>query len=437
MPHMTIPGFVKRINNRYFVIIGILVSAILLISLIRHAVTGASDEVVADMPEGGYEEVNSLALVDEFGMAEGQYMIRSGVVGSRQTLSHILSGFDLTAIEIEQVADLMQGVFSPRLIRSGQSFFGYYHVNEPAELQYFIYEISSLEFLKIDFTDSWKVMRLEKEVTSVKRAASGFINSSLWNAMSAGGLNPELAIRMSEILAWEVDFYRIQAGDRFKVVYHEDFVGNKSVGVSGIDAIYFMNHGREIYGFRFEQDTIDGFFNGDGENLRKVFLKAPIEFYRISSRYSHSRLHPVLNQRRPHLGTDYAAPHGTPILAVGDGVVTQAAYHGGNGNYVRIRHNSIYETQYLHMSRFASGIRPGARVTQGQVIGYVGSTGLATGPHVCFRFWKHGRQVDHLREEFPSADPLPDAYYEDFSDQRDRLMKILDYLSFTAENVRP
>jgi murein DD-endopeptidase MepM/ murein hydrolase activator NlpD len=434
---MTISGFTKRINNLYFVIFGSLVAAIIVVALVLFVFTGASDEKVASVDGGWDEEMNSPAIVDEFGMEEGRYLVRSGVVGSRQTLSHILSAFDFTATEIEQVANLMQDVFSPRLIRAGQSFFCYYHADEPAALQYFIYEISGLEFLKFDFSDSWKVFRLEKEVSSVKRAASGVINSSLWNALSAGGLNPELAIRMSEILAWEVDFYRIQSGDRFKVVYHEDFVDNQSVGVSGIDAIYFVNHGREIYGFRFQQDTVDGFFNGEGENLRKVFLKAPIEFVRISSRYSHSRLHPVLKHRRPHLGTDYAAPHGTPIMAVGDGVVTQATYHGGNGNYVRIRHNSMYETQYLHMSRFASGIRPGVRVTQGQVIGYVGSTGLATGPHVCFRFWKNGSQVDHLREEFPSADPLPGNYFEDFSNQRDSLMKILDYLTFNSGSFMP
>lgn len=374
---------------------------------------------------------------DEFGLIAGDYIVKSGVVGARQTLSHILAGFDFSPAGIDQVAGLLQDVFNPRRIRSGNAYHGYYHADDVSSLRYFIYEISGLEYVKIDFSDEWRVYRAEKEVASYSRAASGVIYSSLWNALSASGLSPELAIRMSEILAWEVDFYRIQAGDRFKVIFQEDFVGDRSVGISRVDAIYFMNHGREIYGFRFEQDTIDGFFNPEGENLRKVFLKAPLEYVRISSRYSHSRLHPILNQRRPHLGTDYAAPHGTPILAVGDGVVTQAAYHGGNGNFVRIRHNSVYETQYLHMSRFASGIRPGARVTQGQVIGYVGSTGLATGPHVCFRFWKNGQQVDHLREEFPSADPLPESYLSSFVPSRDRLLQLFDHMAFSSSQFIP
>jgi len=268
----------------------------------------------------------------------------------------------------------------------------------------------------------------------LKRTASGIISSSLWNTLTANNLSPELAIRLSEVLAWEVDFYRIQKGDRFKVVYEESFVGDKSAGIPRIDAVYFVHQGREILGFHFEADTISGFFNPQGENLRKVFLKAPLEFGgRISSRFSHSRMHPILNHRRPHYGTDYAAPHGTPILAVGDGVVTEAAYNSGNGNYVRIRHNSVYDTQYLHMSRFGAGIRPGTRVTQGQVIGYVGATGLATGPHVCFRFWKNGQQVDHLREEFPSADPLHPDYHEMFFEVRDHFTKELEAIQFTEE----
>ncbi len=375
-----------------------------------------------------YEEV--VVPNDEFGIPEGQYRVRSGVVGSRQTLSHILSGFDLSALDIDVIARSLRDIFDPRHLRAGQPYHGYYSQDSISSLEYFIYEISHREFVRIGFSDELQMERLEKEVTVMTRSAAGIIHSSLWNTMSANNINPELAIRMSEVLAWEVDFYRIQKGDRFKVIYEESFVGDRSVGVSSIDAIYFVHQGRDIHGFRFEQDTIHGFFNQEGESLRKVFLKAPLEFFRISSRYSHSRLHPILNQRRPHYGTDYAAPHGTPILAVGDGRVTQTAYTSGNGNYVRIRHNSVYETQYLHMSRFAAGIRPGVYVKQGQVIGYVGSTGLATGPHVCFRFWKNGQQVDHLREEFPSADPLPEEFHDEFFRFRDRMMQALDYISF-------
>ncbi len=372
-------------------------------------------------------------VFDEYGFEEGHYWVQSEVVRSGQTLSHILATFNLSPITIHTIVDRMQEVFNPRRIRAGQTYHGYYAPGGPDSLQYFVYEISMLEYLKIGFGDSLSVERGEKEVTTLSRTASGVISSSLWSTLTANQLSPELAIRLSEVLAWEVDFYRIQKGDRFKVVYQESYVGDKPVGIPNIDAVYFVHQGREIHGFHFEADTISGFFNPQGENLRKVFLKAPLEFGRITSRFSHSRLHPILNHRRPHYGTDYAAPHGTPILAVGDGVVTETAYNSGNGNYVRIRHNSVYETQYLHMSRFGAGIRPGTRVTQGQVIGYVGATGLATGPHVCFRFWKNGQQVDHLREEFPSADPLHPDYHEQFFQIRDHFTKELEAIQFTEE----
>jgi murein DD-endopeptidase MepM/ murein hydrolase activator NlpD len=379
------------------------------------------------------EEAEELVF-DEFGFVSDQFSVHSESVRPNQTLSHILASFDMSPDVIHRIVDKMQDVFNPRRIRAGQTFHGYYTADSLSNLKYFVYEISPLEFLKIGFEDSLIVERGEKEVTIVPKTASGIIHSSLWNTLSASNLNPELAIRLSEVLAWEVDFYRIQKGDRFKVVYEESFVGEKSIGIPRIEAVFFVHQGREIHGFNFEADTISGFFNPEGENLRKVFLKAPLEFGgRISSRFSHSRLHPILKHRRPHYGTDYAAPHGTPILAVGDGVVTETAYTSGNGNYVRIRHNSVYETQYLHMSRFGAGIRPGTRVTQGQVIGYVGSTGLATGPHVCFRFWKNGQQVDHLREEFPSADPLHPDYHEAFSEIRDQLMEVLESIEFTEE----
>lgn len=381
------------------------------------------------------EQAPAAIALDEFGFPQGAFLIESKTVTSNQTLSHILAGFNISPVLINSVVDSITEIFNPRRIRAGQAYHGYFTNETEPRLQYIVYEISMLEYLKIGFDDTLTIGRHQKEVTTIEKTAGGIIYSSLWNTLTANNLSQELAIRLSEVLAWEVDFYRIQRGDRFKVVYQESFVGERSVGIPRIDAVYFVNQGREIYGFFFENDTVSGFFNPDGDNLRKVFLKAPLEFGRITSRYSHSRLHPVLKYRRPHHGTDYAAPHGTPILAVGDGVVTAAAYNSGNGNYVRIRHNSVYETQYLHMSRFGKGIRPGTRVTQGQVIGYVGATGLATGPHVCFRFSKNGQPVDHLREEFPSADPLHPDYHLQFFEIRDRFMKILEQIEFESEEA--
>jgi murein DD-endopeptidase MepM/ murein hydrolase activator NlpD len=364
-------------------------------------------------------------VLDAFGVEEGKYHIHTDVVRRNQTLSQIFAGLVPAPDKIQKVIEGIRPHLDPRRIRSGQSYHAYIAADSTETLRYFVFEINLIDFIKVSFGDSIMVERRQKEVTTLPRTASGIINTSLWNALTENNLSVNLAIRLSEILAWEVDFHRIQQGDRFKVVYQESFVGDVSVEIPRVEAVYFMHHGREIFGFFFETDTIRGFFDKEGENLRKIFLKAPLEFGRITSRFSHSRLHPVLRHRRPHHGTDYAAPYGTPILAVGDGVVTRAGFNSGNGNYVRIRHNSVYETQYLHMSRFASGIRPGTRVIQGQVIGFVGSTGLATGPHVCFRFLKNGSPVNHLNMEFPSADPLPVEYHGQFFVIRDRLLSEL------------
>ncbi len=421
-----------------YTISGTAVAGLVLIMLVAlvFLLSGRTEEnpVAEEKPE---EQEERTVARDEFGFTKGTYRIEEGVVRRGQTLSHLLSRFDFGPADVDRIARTMEDVFSPRRIRGGNNYYGYFnqYSDTLSELCYFVYEISDLDYLVVDFRDSLDIYRGEKEVTNISREASGVIRSSLWNTIVENDLPQELVIHMARILAWTVDFYRIESGDRFKVLYEEAHVGERPVGVSRIDAVYFMHRGSEIEGFHFAADTIDGYFDGDGNSLQKVFLRAPLEYGRISSRYSQSRLHPIHGDRRPHLGTDYAAPHGTPILAVGDGTVTRASYTSGNGNYVRIRHNSVYETQYLHMSRFASGIRPGARVEQGEVIGYVGSTGLATGPHVCFRFWQNGQQVDHLRLEFPSGDPLPEDYMEAFTQIRDSRRKKLESVTFEKEDV--
>lgn len=409
-----------------------LLPALVVAAMLAASIFLKEDESVLEYE---YEELPAITEelfveLDEFGFPLDAYRVEQGVVGARQTLSHILAGFGFSRPEIFSIAGSMQDVFDPRRIRRGNNYFGYFASDSTDALNYFIYEITDLDYVMLDFRDSLFISRGQKEVTQVDKSASGTIYSSLWNTLVDQGLHPELVMHMARVMAWSVDFYRIEAGDRFWVLYAEDYVGERSVGVSRIDAVHFLHRGREYEAYRFVSDTINGYFDGDGNNMRKTFLRAPLEFGRISSRYSHSRLHPIHGDRRPHLGTDYAAPHGTPILAVGDGVITRTSYTRGNGNYVRIRHNAVYETQYLHMSRFATGMKPGVRVSQGDVIGYVGSTGLATGPHVCFRFWKNGQQVDHLRLEFPSGDPLPDDFMDAFKVVRDSYKAELEKVGY-------
>ncbi|HEX9740325.1 MAG TPA: peptidoglycan DD-metalloendopeptidase family protein, partial [Ignavibacteriaceae bacterium] len=266
-----------------------------------------------------------------------------------------------------------------------------------------------------------------------RKTISSVINHSLYSAMLRNEANPELVIELSEVFAWQIDFYRIQQGDYFKVIYEEEFVDNESIGIKNILGAYFNNSGEEFFAIPFSQDSTIQFFDEDGKSLRKAFLKAPLKYSRISSGYSKKRLHPVQRIYKAHLGTDYAAPAGTPIRSVGEGIILEASYTRGNGRYVKIKHNSVYTTQYLHMSGFAKGIRRGTRVKQGEIIGYVGSTGLATGPHLCYRFWKNGVQIDPLKEKIPSSHPVKPELLELYNKKKTEVLSELDSIKLPFE----
>jgi murein DD-endopeptidase MepM/ murein hydrolase activator NlpD len=244
-------------------------------------------------------------------------------------------------------------------------------------------------------------------------------------------VNPVLAIELSDIYAWAIDFFGIQKGDRYKVIYDELYVEDKFAGFGKIHAAVFENMGVSVKAYYFTSGSQSGYFDSEGNSLRKAFLKAPLNFSRISSRYSHSRMHPVLKYRRPHLGVDYAAPRGTPVYSIGDGVVVKKAYQkSGGGYYLTIKHNSVYTSQYMHLNGYARGMAPGVRVTQGQLIGYVGKTGLATGPHLDFRIYKNGSPVDPLRVKAPPVEPVSEENKPAFIHLRDSLGKQLDAIPF-------
>ena len=248
------------------------------------------------------------------------------------------------------------------------------------------------------------------------------------------GLSFELAAKMEDALQWSIDFHHLQKEDQFKIVYDQNYIDGKKVGVGKVHAAYFKNANlNEYYAIFYNNGDESGFYDLEGKPMKRAFLKAPLKYSRISSYYNPNRFHPILKRRRPHYGTDYAAPYGTPIYAVGDGYVTKASYTKGNGRYVKIRHDDTYETQYLHMQGFAKGIKSGVHVRQGQVIGYVGSTGLATGPHVCFRFWKNGRQINHLKLTFPPSDPLPEKDMAGFNLEKEKYLNMLNQVQFEEE----
>ena len=309
------------------------------------------------------------------------------------------------------------------------------------KIQYCIYPKNIIEYVVFDFTkDSILVQRHEKEYEVSERIISGEIikNSNLTFALDQQfkdiNMTGEMAEYIAGVFAWTIDFFRLHPGDEFKVIYDEKSIEGKPFAIKEVKYAYFKHQGAEYYGFKYTINADSnkvGFFDEKGKEMKRPFLMAPVKYSRISSGFTMKRFHPVQKRWKAHLGTDYAAPTGTPILATADGTVIAATYSGGNGNYVKIYHDDVYTTQYLHMSGFGPGIKKGVRVKQGQVIGYVGSTGLATGPHVCYRFWKNGKQVDHRAEKFPPSIPMPDSLLPKYLEFIEPIRARLDSMPIT------
>ncbi len=321
--------------------------------------------------------------------------------------------------KIAKIAEVFRDTFDVRKIRVGKPYLILKSKDSIATTQIFIYENDAINYTVIDFRDTVVAYRDQKQVRYVEREASGVIETTLSDAILAQNIDYYVTHELSEIYAWTIDFFRLQKGDKFKVIYKEKYI-NDSVyaGSEPIEAAYFEHNGTPLYAFAYENDSLKNvidYFDDEANNLRRTFLRAPVKFSRISSKYNLKRRIRYYGYKvRPHKGTDYAAPIGTPIMATADGVVTESTRKGGNGKYVKIRHNGTYSTQYLHMRQ--QNVKRGEFVRQGDVIGWIGMTGNTGGPHVCYRFWRNGRQVDPLREKLPEAEPLPEplrpAYYE-------------------------
>ena len=363
----------------------------------------------------------------KYNIDASKYLVYHGKIQKNEFLSDILLGCNVPYPIIDKSANKAKDVFSVTKLRAGKPYTVLCDSTQRAA--FFIYEPNAIDFVVFDLRDSINVYVDARPVEIRIQTAAGTINSSLSLAMEQQRTNSQLALDLSEVFAWTIDFFRIQKGDQYKVIYEEKYVDNQPVGIGKIHAAYFKYWGSDNYAFSFQQGETEAdlqYFDENGQSVRRAFLKAPLKYSRISSRFSRRRFHPVLKRYKAHLGTDYAASRGTPILSVGAGTVVQRAYGRGNGRFVKIRHNSVYTTQYLHMSKFAKGVNVGTRVRQGQVIGYVGSTGLATGPHLCFRFWKNGRQVNPLREKMPPAHPVKPEFEEPYCLYKDSMKLVLD-----------
>ena len=347
-------------------------------------------------------------------------------MGKNQNLSLILAKYKVSPAKIHEISQRCKDVFDLRKIKSGQNYTLFLAKDSLRTPEFFIYESNALEYVVIDFKESADIYIGKKDVVKKEGTAKAVITSSLWNAFSAAGVNPNLAITLSQIYAWSIDFYGIAKGDSVLVIYEESYVEDKPLGDYEIKGAIFNHMGRDYFAIPFEQDGKLTFFDENGNSLQKSFLKAPLTYSRISSGFSNNRYHPVLKRYRAHHGVDYAAPTGTPVKTIGDGVVVKKAYQAnGGGNYVTIKHNSVYTTTYMHLSKFAKGIQPGKRVQQGDVIGYVGSTGLATGPHLDFRVYQNGSPINPLKMNSPPKEPVSKENMPQYIQVKDSLVNIL------------
>ena len=361
-----------------------------------------------------------------YGIPSDSFELISGHIKRNGFLSSILLEHGITMQELDMVLKNSTSVFDVRKMRFGNNFTLFCDKDSTSHARYMVYEHDPSTCYIFSFNDSLNITPYRKEVKREIKYATLTIETSLWDAMKEKGLHPTLVVQLSEIFAWSVDFFGLQKGDSFNVIYEEMSIDEKSMGVGRIYGARFSGSGTSVYAVPFVQGDNESYYDSDGNSLRKAFLKAPLQFSRVSSRFSSGRLHPILRIRRPHYGIDYAAPVGTPVHAIGDGRVIQTSYQGGSGRMVRIVHNSVYSTAYLHLSRFESGIAPGVYVKQGDIIGYVGSSGLSTGPHLDFRFYKNGSPVDPLRVEAPPVEPVSEENKTRFEKQKTVTVSLLE-----------
>ena len=369
--------------------------------------------------QAGMQEETAAAATEEeasadfWGFCEDSLSVEENRVRSGDFFSTILMRNGISAQDAYNLSDVSDSIFDVASIRIGNTYRVWKNGSGAAE--YLAYDIDRMKSVVFRCREPYSVWFVEKPVLTETKYADVTIRSSLWNDMIAAGAPPLLILSLSDIYAWTVDFFGLQEGDRFRVVYDEKTCEGSVVAVDTVRYALFTSRGQDYPAVMFDQhDGGNIYWNEKGESMRKAFLKAPLHYSRISSGFSYARRHPVTRRVQPHTGVDYAAPKGTPVVTIGDGVVTSAKYEGAGGNVVRIRHNSVYSTAYLHLSRYGSGIRAGKRVKQGDVIGYVGSTGRSTGPHLDFRVWKNGSPINPLKMQSPPAEPLKQDNMEAF-----------------------
>jgi murein DD-endopeptidase MepM/ murein hydrolase activator NlpD len=357
---------------------------------------------------------------------------------SGDNLSLMFERLGLSSLQTDSIVKATDGLIDPKKIRAGNQYYTLTTRDEEPQIKYIIFARTLVDHVVIDLSyPPLGAYLFRKEVLHRQRYLAGSVKSSLWNEIRNRGVDPILAIQLADVYAWQIDFFSIQPEDSFQVLYTESFIDSVTpMGILSVDGAVFVHGGRSFLAVSFEQDSVAEFFDADGQSLRKAFLKAPLDFFRITSRFTHSRFHPILKRYRAHHGVDYAAPTGTPVKTIGDGrVVARGFERGGGGNYLTIQHNGTYTTSYMHLSRFAGNVSTGKYVRQGEVIGYVGSTGLSTGPHLDFRVYKNGQPIDPLKMESPPSYPVKPELRDSFEFVKRQLLDKLRTLSAPQDSL--
>ncbi|WP_010521361.1 M23 family metallopeptidase [Aquimarina agarivorans] len=376
-------------------------------------------------------------IIKEFDFVLNDYQVVKDTIKSGDSFGAIMDAHGVTRSQVFEISNKVKDSFNVAKIAVGKPYTILKSKDSIAEVKAFIYQKNKVNYAVVHVTDSIYASNKKKNVITKKRSITGVIDSSLSQTIEHENVSPYLTHILSSIYQWSIDFFKIQKGDRFKVIFTEQFLEDGTyVGINDVEAAIFEHNKTPFYAFQYEVKESKkqevSYYDDQAKSLQSFFLKAPLQFSRISSRYSRRRFHPVQKRWKSHKGTDYAAPHGTPIWSTANGTVVKAGYTSGNGKYVKVKHNNKYSTQYLHMSKIL--VKKGQYVKQGDVIGRVGSTGLATGPHVCYRFWVNGKQVDPYRQKLPSSKNIEEKHKEAYFKYIKPIKKAIDSIPYKSVN---
>lgn len=371
---------------------------------------------------------DSLQHVYEYGICIDSLNVEHFEIRNGDNPSIIFSRLGFSALEADSISKASASVLDPTRIKAGMHYCTFSTRDSIAKIQYIAFAKTMTDYAVINLSKRpIEAYIFNKPITLKRKYVNGTITSSLWNIIKQQGADPLLAIKIADVFAWQIDFFDVKEGDSFQVIYNEAYIDDTTaLSISSIEGALFTHQGKDYYAFPFTQDSTMEFFDIEGNSLRKAFLKAPLDFYRITSRFTNARFHPILKRYRAHHGVDYAAPTGTPVRTIGDGSVIFKGYTNGGGHTIKIKHNSVYTTSYMHLSRYAKGLSVGQRVKQGEEIGYVGSTGLSTGPHLDFRVYKNGQPINPLDMEAPPSEPLKPEFRDSFNIVKNRIISEID-----------